>query len=222
MNLEKAVKNRLNHYKILKTKLEAVQTKSALISLRNQFIQDQKRMNYQTEYDRVRGELSRSNLQGVTVEKLKNRQNVLEKLGAEAMSSSSLPSSEFSGPSPTRLAKATGPSPRRSAKATSTTQTRPYVKDTVDRLIFNQNPLYWEAMDAKRGFKPCDEELDFNLRGYSGTKAKSGLCGKRRSKSTGEAKPMLSEGKFIGTKEQKQMMKKKMKSMIYDNTWVRL
>ena len=51
MNLEKAVKNRLNHYKILKTKLEAVQTKSALISLRNQFIQDQKRMNYQTEYD---------------------------------------------------------------------------------------------------------------------------------------------------------------------------
>ena len=190
MNLEKAVKNRLNHYKILKTKLEAVQTKSALISLRNQFIQDQKRMNYQTEYDRVRGELSRSNLQGVTVEKLKNRQNVLEKLGAEAMSSS--------------------------------TQTRPYVKDTVDRLIFNQNPLYWEARDAKRGFKPCDEELDFNLRGYSGTKAKSGLCGKRRSKSTGEAKPMLSEGKFIGTKEQKQMMKKKMKSMIYDNTWVRL
>ena len=54
MNLEKAVKNRLNHYKILKTKLESVQTKSALISLRNQFIQDQKRMNYQTEYDRLR------------------------------------------------------------------------------------------------------------------------------------------------------------------------
>ena len=94
MNLEKAVKNRLNHYKILKTKLEAVQTKSALISLRNQFIQDQKRMNYQTEYDRVRGELSRSNLQGVTVEKLKDRQNVLEKLGAKAVRSSSRSSSE--------------------------------------------------------------------------------------------------------------------------------
>ena len=87
MNLEKAVKNRLNHYKILQAKLEAIQTKSALISLRKQFLQDQKRMNYQNEYDRLRGELSRSNLQGVTVEKLKDRQKVLRSLGATAFNS---------------------------------------------------------------------------------------------------------------------------------------
>ena len=192
MNLEKAVKNRLNYYKFLKTKLEASQTKSALISLRNQFMQDQKRMNYQNEYDRLRGELSRSNLQGVTVEKLKDRQNVLEKLGAEAVRSTSMLSSESSDLSPKRL-----------AKATSATQTRPTnAKDQVDWLIFNQNASYWEARDAEHGFKPSDQELDFNLRGSNF--------------------PIPRGGKFTGTKEQKQMMKKKIKNMIDNNKWVRL
>ena len=86
MNLEKATKNRMLYYKGLKDKLE-IQTKVGLISLRNKWLRDQKIANYQNEYDRIRGELSRSNLQGKTVEKLKDRKAMLEKLGAMAFNS---------------------------------------------------------------------------------------------------------------------------------------
>ena len=87
MNLEKATKNRMLYYKGLKDKLEIHQTKVGLISLRNKWLRDQKIANYQNEYDRIRGELSRSNLQGKTVEKLKDRKDMLEKLGAMAFNS---------------------------------------------------------------------------------------------------------------------------------------
>ena len=86
MNLEKATKNRMK-YKDLKDKLEIHQTKVGLISLRNKWLRDQKIANYQNEYDRIRGELSRSNLQGKTVEKLKERKSMLGKLGAMAFNS---------------------------------------------------------------------------------------------------------------------------------------
>ena len=86
MNLEKATKNRMQYYRDLKDKLE-IQTKVGLISLRNKWLRDQKIANYQNEYDRIRGELSRSNLQGKTVEKLKDRKAMLEKLGAMAFNS---------------------------------------------------------------------------------------------------------------------------------------
>ena len=87
MNLEKATKNRMLYYKGLKDKLEIHQTKVGLISLRNKWLRDQKIANYQNEYDRIRGELSRSNLQGKTVEKLKERKSMLGKLGAMAFNS---------------------------------------------------------------------------------------------------------------------------------------
>ena len=67
----------------MKDKLEIHQTKVGLISLRNQWLRDQKIANYQNEYDRIRGELSQSNLPG-TLEKLKDRKDMLEKLGAMA------------------------------------------------------------------------------------------------------------------------------------------
>ena len=86
MNLEKATKNRMQYYKGLKDKLE-IQTKVGLISLRNKWLRDQKIANYQNEYDRIRGELSRSNLQGKTVEMLNKRKAMLEKLGAMAFDS---------------------------------------------------------------------------------------------------------------------------------------
>ena len=56
------------------------------MALRNQWLRDQKIANYQNEYDRIRGELSKSNLQGKAVEMLKKRKEMLEKLGAKAFS----------------------------------------------------------------------------------------------------------------------------------------
>ena len=86
MKLEKAIQNRMKYYKDLKDKLEIHQTKVGLNSLRNQWLRDQKIANYQNEYDRIRGELSKSNLQGKTVEMLK-KEKKLEKLGAKAFDS---------------------------------------------------------------------------------------------------------------------------------------
>jgi hypothetical protein len=84
MDLESKIKNRMRYYKTLKDKLEIHQTKVALISLRNQWLKNQKIANYQNEYDRIRGELSKSNLQGKTVEMLQKRKAKLEEMGAKA------------------------------------------------------------------------------------------------------------------------------------------
>ena len=87
MKLEKAIQNRMKYYKDLKDKLEIHQTKVSSLALRNQWLRDQKIANYQNEYDRIRGELSKSNLQGKTVEMLKKRKDMLEKLGSKAFNS---------------------------------------------------------------------------------------------------------------------------------------
>jgi hypothetical protein len=84
MDLESKIKNRMRYYKTLKDKLEIHQTKVALISLRNQWLKNQKIANYQNEYDRVRGELSKSHQQGKTVEMLQKRKSKLEEMGAKA------------------------------------------------------------------------------------------------------------------------------------------
>ena len=86
-HIEKAFINIMDYYKVLKNKLQVKQTKVGLISLENKFLANQKLSNYQNEYDRIRGELSRNNLQGKTIEKLNQRKDMLEKLGAQAFNS---------------------------------------------------------------------------------------------------------------------------------------
>ena len=76
----------MQYYKDLKDKLE-IQTKVSSLALRKQWLRDQKIANYQNEYDRIKGELSKSNLQGKTVEMLKKRKEMLKKLGATAFNS---------------------------------------------------------------------------------------------------------------------------------------
>ena len=76
----------LDYYKKMKQLLEAKQTQVDLISLRRKAIQDSNRLNYQNEYDRIRGLLSNRNegLRGNTRERLEQRQAELEALGAQA------------------------------------------------------------------------------------------------------------------------------------------
>ena len=75
----------LAHYGRMKKLLEAHQTKAALTSFRRKTIEDQNRLNYQNEYDRIRGLLSQ-NLTGLgerSVEGLRHRRDKLEELGAQ-------------------------------------------------------------------------------------------------------------------------------------------
>ena len=77
----------LQHYARMKKLLEAHQTKAALTEFRKNALQTQNRLNYQNEYDRIRGLTSR-NLTGLdhkTVEGLRDRQTKLEKLGAQVI-----------------------------------------------------------------------------------------------------------------------------------------
>ena len=60
----------LAHYGRMKKLLEAHQTKAAVTSFRRKPVEDQNRLNYQNEYDRIRGVLSQ-NLTGLGENQLK-------------------------------------------------------------------------------------------------------------------------------------------------------
>ena len=82
------VANRLHHYKHLKKILEAHETRTASIALRKKWYDKQKHNNYMNEYQRIRGELSRSVLKGSSLAHLQNRKKTLESLGAIAIDKS--------------------------------------------------------------------------------------------------------------------------------------
>ena len=74
------IANRLHHYKQLRLKLEAHNTKAESIQLRKKWLEAQKRANYQQEYDRIRGMLSQSILPPGT-KRLEDREAELKNLG---------------------------------------------------------------------------------------------------------------------------------------------
>ena len=88
-NIDKHITNRLHYYKTLKDKLDAQATKASSIALRKQWLEKQKKMNYQNEYDRIRGEIARQTVfrGGTSLSSLEKRKSDLEKLGAIAIDS---------------------------------------------------------------------------------------------------------------------------------------
>ena len=85
-NTEKHIDNAIRHFKRKKDELEAHQTKAALITLRKSFIENQKRHNYNNEYERLIGILSNKAItHSGNTEQLENRVKHLETLGARAV-----------------------------------------------------------------------------------------------------------------------------------------
>ena len=84
-DIDKHITNRLHYYKTLKDKLDAQATKASSIDLRRQWLLKQKKVNYQSEYDRIRGEIEHNNVKGLSVESLKKRRDDLAKLGAKVI-----------------------------------------------------------------------------------------------------------------------------------------
>ena len=84
-DIDKHITNRLHYYKTLKDKLDAQATKASSIALRKQWLDKQKKLNYQSEYDRIRGEIEHNNVKGLSVESLKKRRDDLAKLGAKVI-----------------------------------------------------------------------------------------------------------------------------------------
>ena len=85
-NTEKHIDNAIRHFKRKKDELEAHQTKAALITLRKSFIENQKRHNYNDEYERLIGILSNKAITHAgNTEQLENRIKQLEQMGARAV-----------------------------------------------------------------------------------------------------------------------------------------
>ena len=84
-NIDKHITNRLHYFKNLQKQLDAQATKASSIALRKQWLDKQKKVNYQSEYDRIRGEIEHNNVKGLSVESLKKRRDKLAELGAKVI-----------------------------------------------------------------------------------------------------------------------------------------
>ena len=81
--MHKAITKNLAYYKRVQKEIDARKTKASLILLRKQWIDAQnKKNNYQNEYDRIRGILNTSVTGELTNDKLNSRKVKLEQLGA--------------------------------------------------------------------------------------------------------------------------------------------
>ena len=78
MDIDKATSNFLNNMKRQRDILKARQTKSSLIALRKQWLDKQKRDNYQSEYDRIKSLLQDSVLKGTSKKHIEDRVKTLE------------------------------------------------------------------------------------------------------------------------------------------------
>ena len=81
MDIDKATSNFLNNMKRQRDILKARQTKAALISLKKQWSDKQKRDNYQSEYDRIKSLLQQdSMLKGTSKKHIEDRIKTLENM----------------------------------------------------------------------------------------------------------------------------------------------
>ena len=66
--------------------IETRHNRKSNLEIRNGWLRAKTIKNYQSEYDRIRGELGTSMMPYVLMEQLIKRKSVLEKLGAQAVS----------------------------------------------------------------------------------------------------------------------------------------
>ena len=80
MDIDKATSSFLNNMKRQRDILKARQTKAALISLKKQWLDNQNRNNYQSEYDRIKSLLQDSMLKGTSKKHIEDRVKTLENM----------------------------------------------------------------------------------------------------------------------------------------------
>ena len=80
MDIDKATSSFLNNMKRQRDILKARQTKAALISLKKQWLDNQNRNNYQSEYDRIKSLLQDSMLKGTSKKHIEDRVRTLENM----------------------------------------------------------------------------------------------------------------------------------------------
>ena len=86
-DMQRHITNKLHYFKNLQKQLDAHATKVASIRLRKEWLEKQKKTNYQNEYDRIRGMISENVVKGKSIASLDARKKRLEELGALAVGS---------------------------------------------------------------------------------------------------------------------------------------
>ena len=88
-DIAKHISNRLHYFKNGQKQLDAQATKASSIALRKRWLEKQKKMNYQNEYERIRGEIQRQTVfrGGTSLASLEKRKKDLEGLGSIAIDS---------------------------------------------------------------------------------------------------------------------------------------
>ena len=83
---EKHIDKAIKHFKRKKDELEAHQTKASLIMLRKSYIENQRRHNYNNEYERLIGVLTNKTItHSANSGHLKSKVKELEQMGARAI-----------------------------------------------------------------------------------------------------------------------------------------
>ena len=84
-HIEDEMRNRLGYWNLVKKTMEAHETKAKSILFRKNLLDAQKKINYQNEYERLRGTLAHTVVPIQTRETLTKRIDQLAKLGAKAL-----------------------------------------------------------------------------------------------------------------------------------------
>ena len=84
-DISKHVSNRIHYFEQLQKVIDAHSTKAESISLRKNWLDKQKKINYTNEYDRLRSQVAQNVVKGASVDSLLERQNVLKRLGVQSL-----------------------------------------------------------------------------------------------------------------------------------------
>jgi len=84
-HLEDSIRNRLGYWRRVKNMMEMHEIKEKSILFRKKVMDDRNKMNYQNEYDRLRGNLAHNVVPIQTQETMRKRIDELARLGATAL-----------------------------------------------------------------------------------------------------------------------------------------
>ncbi len=72
-DVDKHIASKIKYFENLKKQLDFQSTKASSIALRTEWLKKQQHMNYNNEYDRIRGIMEQNNVKEATVENLRRR-----------------------------------------------------------------------------------------------------------------------------------------------------
>ena len=84
-DMTKHVMDRVHYFTNLQKQMDAHATKASHIALRKSWLDQQKKINYTNEYDRIRSQIAHNIVKGQSHDTLRNRQRDLLRLGAQSI-----------------------------------------------------------------------------------------------------------------------------------------